>query len=334
MVEVAWVWPPPTCVSTSHYTHRLIAGVFDMDLSLTPDHLAILDALDSLAKPYAVVPAGDHSFALTSEALDRELAEGGFLDVAFDPDLGTVAAAIIVERLARLPYATEAAASALVRPLMGQGASGPLCLVEGKSNRPVRFLRAGATVVWIGSDGVKSFTASASQLRAEPESIYGYPVATLLVDPVTVATTSHEAPPEDFRTRWRIALAAESAGLLAAALDSTTIYVTDRNQFGRPLATFQALRHRLAEAQVRANGVYWLAMKAAGTLDPGDAALALLHAQESSRATVYDFHQFLGAMGMTLEHPLHLWTYRLKALISELGGRGGQAQAAAASLWG
>ena len=99
-------------------------------------------------------------------------------------------------------------------------------------------------------------------------------------------------------------------------------------------ATFQALRHRLAEAQVRANGVRWLALTAAATLDPGDAALAALHAQESARATVYDFHQFFGAMGVTLEHPLHLWTYRLKALISDLGGRGGQALAAADALWG
>jgi hypothetical protein len=32
-------------------------------------------------------------------------------------------------------------------------------------------------------------------------------------------------------------------------------------------------------------------------------------------------------MGMTLEHPLHLWTYRLNAVLSELGGRGGQANA-------
>ena len=62
--------------------------------------------------------------------------------------------------------------------------------------------------------------------------------------------------------------------------------------------------------------------------------MAALHAQESARATVYDFHQFLGAMGMTLEHPLHLWTYRLKALASELGGRGGQALAAADAVWG
>jgi hypothetical protein len=32
---------------------------------------------------------------------------------------------------------------------------------------------------------------------------------------------------------------------------------------------------------------------------------------------------------MTLEHPLHLWTYRLKALVSELGGRSGQAASVA-----
>jgi Acyl-CoA dehydrogenase, C-terminal domain len=306
-----------------------------MDLSLTPDHLAILDALDSLAKLYITVPIGDHSFALTSAALDRELVEGGFLDVALDPDLGTVAAAVIVERLARLPFATEAAISALVRPALGEPITGPVCLVEeGARRRPLRFLVPGATVVMIGDHSVSSFTASAEQLHSEPESLYGYPVATLLVDPAAAATTTHDVSPAGIRTRWRVALAAEAAGLLAAALESVTGYVSDRNQFGRPLATFQALRHRLAEAQVRTNGVYWLAMKAAGTLDAGDAALAALHAQESARAVVYDFHQFLGAMGMTLEHPLHLWTYRLKALISELGGRGGQALAAAEAIWG
>jgi hypothetical protein len=37
---------------------------------------------------------------------------------------------------------------------------------------------------------------------------------------------------------------------------------------------------------------------------------------------------------MTLEHPLHLWTYRLKLLTAELGGRGAQAVAAADAIWG
>jgi alkylation response protein AidB-like acyl-CoA dehydrogenase len=303
-----------------------------MDLSLSDDQVAILDAIDSLAKPYAGASLHDAGFALTSDALDRELAEGGFLDVAFDPDLGAVSAALIVERLARLPHAVEAAASALVRPLLGDDLPRPLCLIEeGKGHRPIRFLAPGATVLVVGKDRVSCFVATADQLRAEPEALYGYPMGTLLEIPSQ--RTDHAVAADDVRVRWRVGLAAEAAGLLAAALDSTVAHVTDRQQFGRPLATFQALRHRLAEAQVRTNGVYWLAMKAAGTLDAGDAALAALHAQESARATVYDFHQFLGAMGMTLEHPLHLWTYRLKALIGDLGGRGGQALAAADVLW-
>jgi Acyl-CoA dehydrogenase, C-terminal domain len=295
-----------------------------MDLSLNADQIAILDALDSLAKPYEAVPIGDHSCA-----------QGGFLDVAFDPDLGTVTAAIIVERLARLPHTTEAAMTALVRPLLGNEINGPLCPVqEGKRNRMLRFLKPGATVVMIGEHCVCSMAVTAEQVRAEPESLYGYPMGTLLVDLEGSLLIAHQASPKEAITRWRVALAAEAAGLLAGALQSVCDHVSQREQFGRALAAFQAVRHRLAEAQVRTNGVYWLAIKAAATLDAADAALAALHAQESIKATVYDFHQFLGAMGMTLEHPLHLWTYRLKALSSELGGRGANAIAAADALWG
>ena len=58
--------------------------------------------------------------------------------------------------------------------------------------------------------------------------------------------------------------------------------------------------------------------------------LAALHAQDSATRVIYDVHQMMGAMGMTLEMSLHLWTYRMKALLSELGGRGGQASAVAA----
>lgn len=112
-----------------------------MDLSLSPDQVAILDAIDSLARPYASPPVHDTGFTLVSETLNRELGEGGFLDVGFDPGLGAVTAALVVERLARLPYAVEAAASALVRPLLGDPAPGPVCLVdERQGRRPVRFL--------------------------------------------------------------------------------------------------------------------------------------------------------------------------------------------------
>jgi alkylation response protein AidB-like acyl-CoA dehydrogenase len=126
-----------------------------------------------------------------------------------------------------------------------------------------------------------------------------------------------------------VALAAEAAGLIQAAIDSTVEHLSVRKQFGRPLGSFQALRHRMAECAVLAGGVRLLALKAAATAAPGDAALAAFHAQESTGRICYDLHQMLGAMGMTLEHPLHLWTYRLKLLSSELGGQGAQAQVVA-----
>ncbi|WP_340589018.1 acyl-CoA dehydrogenase family protein [Erythrobacter alti] len=303
-----------------------------MDLSLNEDQRAILDALDGLCRPYQDAPLHDAPLTAISEKLDAEIAEAGFLDVAADPDLGTVSAAVIVERLARLPYATEAAASAFFRPLLGE-VEGPICIVDrARTPRMLRYLVPGATVLVVEDSRVSVFTASQDQLRAEPDALLGYPVASLLEIPDERQVC--DIAPIEARTRWQAAIAAETAGLLAAALASTVSHVSEREQFGRKLATFQALRHRLAEAQVLTNGTYWLSMKAAATLDPADAAMAASYAQEAARSCSYDFHQFLGAMGMTLEHPLHMWTYRLKALVGELGGRKANAARAADALWG
>jgi Acyl-CoA dehydrogenase, C-terminal domain len=307
-----------------------------MELALSEDQVQILDAIDTLAKPYASVPIHDISFALTSADLDRELVAGGFLDVAAMEGLGPETAALVVERLARLPFAVEVAASALIRPLLDPDLPRPLCLIQGNAvGRAVRYLRPGATVVLLCDGSVRSFTASADHVaEAADPSIFAYPMAVLKALPAEMEMRQYNVLAEQVLTQWRIGLAAEASGQMAAALAATVTHVSERNQFGRPLATFQALRHRLAEAHVVTRGAYWMTLKAAVSRDSGDAALACLHAQESARRVTYDFHQFLGAMGMTLEHPLHLWTYRLKSLISELGGRGANALAAADAIWG
>ncbi|MFC0204998.1 acyl-CoA dehydrogenase family protein [Novosphingobium soli] len=305
-----------------------------MQLALNEDQTQVLDFVDSLARPYAGVPMHDVSLALESPDLDAALVENGFLDVMAVEELGPVTAALVVEKLARLPFAVEAAASALVRPLIDPELARPLCLVEeGRTGNPVRFLRPGATVVVVGPSGVRSFTAQGGMIApAQADTLYAYPVAFL--NRLPDAMTQHDVDPAEILRAWRVAVAAEAAGLLDAALAATVIYVSERKQFGRPLATFQGMRHRLAEDQVATNSVRWLALRAAGTGDPGDAAMALLHAQDTARRVCYDYHQFLGGMGMTLEHPLHLWTYRLKLLTAELGGRGEQGLAAAEALWG
>jgi alkylation response protein AidB-like acyl-CoA dehydrogenase len=135
------------------------------------------------------------------------------------------------------------------------------------------------------------------------------------------------------RRRWRIALAAEAAGCMAAALAQVVEHVKTRNAIGRPLGAFQAIQHRLAWAAETGEAVKWLAFRAAWSDDEADAAIAAGFAQSRIATLTYDLQQFSGAMGLTLEFPLHLWTYRLRALAGELGGASVQSRAAAAAAW-
>ncbi|HKY91133.1 MAG TPA: acyl-CoA dehydrogenase family protein [Nevskiaceae bacterium] len=293
-----------------------------MDFTPTADQAALVDAIDRIAAPFGSKPVDFHGFALSGEALERELADGEYFGVASIPEFGPVAAAMAVERLARAPYAAEVALSMLVRPHLPGEWPRPLAAIE--DGRPGRFVATARTLILIDGDRIAIATPAPGDV--EPvDSIFAYPMGRLRARPSTVT----ELPPEQAEAvrRWRqVALAAEASGLLQAAIDATVEHLSVRKQFGRPLGTFQALRHRMAECAVLAAGVRWLARKAASTGDAGDAAVAAFHAQDSATRVAYELHQMLGAMGMTLEHPLHLWTYRLKALLAEGGGRSGQAR--------
>jgi len=294
-----------------------------MDLRLTSDQTALLTAIEGLSARFQEKPIDFHGFSLVGEELGQELTDGEFFDIATTPGLGPVAAALAVERLARLPYTAEVALSMLVRPhVLGGHLPRPFAFVE--HGRPGRFVASAKTLL-VASGETFGVALARPDAVQTVESIYAYPMAKVMRELQTKPLSGREA--SEVRTWLRVALAAEAAGLIQAAIDSTVAYLSVRKQFGRPLGTFQALRHRVAECAVLAGGVKWLALKAASTGTAGDAALAAFHAQDSATRVAYDLHQMLGAMGMTLEHPLHLWTYRLKALLSDLGGRGAQANA-------
>ncbi len=300
-----------------------------MDFTLTSDQEAAFSAIDKLAAQFDSRPTDFHGFALEGQELDRQLEDGQYFDIAAIPEYGPVTAALAVERLARSPYTVESALSMLVRPQLAGEWPRPLALVE--NGRPGRFVASAKTLLILEGGRIGAAKPPAEALESV-ESLFAYPMGRL--KQAVEVTWFSESEAAILRIWLRTALAAEASGLLHAAIASTVEHLSVRKQFGRPLGTFQALRHRLAECAVLAGGVRWLALKAAATADPGDAALAALHAQESATRVVYDVHQMLAAMGMTLEHPLHLWTYRLKALLSELGGRGGQASAVARHCFG
>lgn len=296
-----------------------------MEFSLNDDQLAVDGAIDKLASQFASSPVDFHGFALVSEDLDRELEESQYFEIAAIPEMGPLSAALAVERLARLPYTAEIALSMLLRPHLDIELPRPFAVVE--DGRPGRFVATAKTLIVIDGDNIGIAHPTADDVELLPDSLFAYPMGRLTGSPEIKPLTGEQA--ETVRTWLRVANAAEMAGLMQAAVDATVEHISVRKQFGRPLGTFQALRHRMAECAVLTGGVRWLALKAAWSADAGDAALAALHAQDSATRVIYDVHQMSGAMGMTLEMDLHLWTYRMKALLSELGGRGGQAAAVA-----
>ena len=117
--------------------------------------------------------------------------------------------------------------------------------------------------------------------------------------------------------------AAKMAGALQAALDLSVEFTRQRKQFGKPLASFQAIQQQLAvfaEEAAAANAAVAAAFRAA---DRGDAwfeiACAKLRANQAARLSTGIAHQVHGAMGFTAEYRLNHLTRRLWKWGSEHG---------------
>jgi alkylation response protein AidB-like acyl-CoA dehydrogenase len=114
-------------------------------------------------------------------------------------------------------------------------------------------------------------------------------------------------------------LAAEEVGLAQRCLDMTLAYVKERRQFGRPVGSFQALKHRLADvwiavSQARAASRYAAACLACGDSDSKVAvALAKAYCSEAAVHAAEECVQLHGGIGFTWEHPAHLYLKRAKA---------------------
>jgi alkylation response protein AidB-like acyl-CoA dehydrogenase len=122
-----------------------------------------------------------------------------------------------------------------------------------------------------------------------------------------------------------LCLAAEALGVAQACLDRTVAYAKERVQFGRPIGSFQAYKHRLADMMVEIeqarSAVYW----AACAVDEGspDAAMALHAAKSFAADTAFrcagDMIQLHGGIGFTWEHDAHLFFKRARSLQTMLG---------------
>ncbi|MFG2979787.1 acyl-CoA dehydrogenase family protein [Streptomyces sp. NPDC048258] len=106
-------------------------------------------------------------------------------------------------------------------------------------------------------------------------------------------------------------LAAEAVGAAGQALARTVEYVRQREQFGRAIGSFQAVKHRLADLYVQVQAARSAAYYAAW--DPRQGGLALAQALEALRVTAGEAIQLHGGIGFTWEHDAHLYFKRAAA---------------------
>ncbi len=135
-------------------------------------------------------------------------------------------------------------------------------------------------------------------------------------------------------------LAAEALGGAQGALDRTVAYSKERIQFGRPIGSFQAYKHRLADMMIAIeearSAVYWAACAVDEAAEDADFAM---HAAKSLAADVFfkcagDMIQLHGGIGFTWEHDAHLFFKRARSIQTLMGSGDTHREALATMILG
>jgi alkylation response protein AidB-like acyl-CoA dehydrogenase len=297
-----------------------------VELAFTEDQLAFRDAVrDLMAKecPPAVVRAAWENDTGRTKGAWSALGDMGVLGALVPEDAGGLG----LTELDVVLLAEEAGWAALPEPFVEHVLVGaPLVATEAAAT--------GETTVTAG-DPLAPYAAAADQiviLAPEPRLVARRdaqlePVAS--VDGsrrLARVTPGPDARPlaraELARAYWRgnLGYSAQLVGLGSRLLDTTVEYVQQRHQFGVPIGSFQALKHKLADVRIALEFAAPLVYRAAYSLAHDDPALALhgsmakAQAAEAARLAARHALQCHGAIGYSYEHDLHLWMKRVWAL--------------------
>ncbi|HEX6076777.1 MAG TPA: acyl-CoA dehydrogenase family protein [Micromonosporaceae bacterium] len=174
--------------------------------------------------------------------------------------------------------------------------------------------------------------ADAATITPEVSLDLTRPLAEVVLDgapaaPVAVGRTAVAALETALLTGAGL-LASEQLGIAEWCLESTVGYLKQRHQFGRPVGSFQALKHRLADlwqqlVTARAAARYVADALATASPDvPVAVAVAQSHCATVAVRAAEEAVQLHGGIGMTWEHPVHLYLKRAKSAEIALGTPG------------
>jgi len=171
-------------------------------------------------------------------------------------------------------------------------------------------------------------SAEGVSLRRTP-SASGDPEYTLRMDEAPVAHVLGEAAGGGGVTDiYQLALAGACAladGAVAGALALTTAHVASRQQFGRPLAAFQAVAQQIADVYIASRTLHLATLSACWRLHAGleagdDLDMAAYWLAEQAPAALMTCHHLHGGIGMDVSYPLHRYSSLVRDLVRFVGG--------------
>jgi alkylation response protein AidB-like acyl-CoA dehydrogenase len=124
--------------------------------------------------------------------------------------------------------------------------------------------------------------------------------------------------------RAAVAKCCEVAGGMQQVLEMTISYAKERKQFDRPIGSFQVIQHYCSHMATAVDGLRFSTYQAAWGLSEGlvatrEVAIAKTWSGEASEKVLSLAHQIHGAVGVTMDHDLHIYTRRIKAAQSVFG---------------
>jgi alkylation response protein AidB-like acyl-CoA dehydrogenase len=171
----------------------------------------------------------------------------------------------------------------------------------------------------------------------DEETTAGEPAATLVLD----GTRPLEVLPAEAAVlayQWTtVALAATQVGIASEAMRRAADHTSTREQFGRPLATFQAVAVRLGNAYIDVEAIRSTTWQAAYRIDAGlpaaeQVATAAFWAAEAGERVASSAVHLHGGLGVDTDYPLHRWFLASKQVELALGGASWQLERLADAL--
>ncbi|MFM9446569.1 acyl-CoA dehydrogenase family protein [Streptomyces acidiscabies] len=197
---------------------------------------------------------------------------------------------------------------------------------------------AAADVLLVPAEDGGLYAVEAADATVTPQSSLDLtrPLATVTLDGAAGRRLGDSGPA--VRRALRSAaglLASEQLGVADWALTETVRYLKDRKQFNRPVGGFQALKHRLAQVWLEVVNLRAAARSSADALATGEdvevaVAVAQAYASPVAVRAVEEALQLHAGIGMTWEHPTHLYLKRAKADSIAYGTAGAHRTALAA----